>query len=371
MPTHWTETSQTLNTTSTSLSTSLDDASTCARITREHARTFALASHLLPAEKRRAAFAVYAFCRVADDMVDLATASWTIPPDSTRPDPRTADRLAEYRGELELTLGGHPRGPVMRELARAIQLHDIPAEALRELLAGIARDLHPTRYASWDGLRAYCEGVASSVGEMCMQVFGVVDGDETRARAVRHARLLGIAMQLTNILRDVGEDARRGRCYLPEDELDAVGLEVEEVMEAGRAGDASFAANPRWRELLRFQVARARFLYAAAAPGIALLDPDARRCAMACSTGYAAILGAIERRDYDTLSGRARVSGLRRAGVLWRAWRGQDLASLDPWLQAPTAPAPLPGLDGADGEALSGWGPTGAHTLAALGRQGL
>lgn len=361
------ERSQTLTTTAMAL----DDAALCAAITREHARTFTLASHLLPAHKRRAAFAVYAFCRVADDMVDLARVGDVGQPASA-PGNLTADRLAGYGAELELALAGQPRGSVMRELARAIQLHDIPAAALRELLSGIARDLHPTRYANWEALRSYCEGVASSVGEMCMQVFGVDGEGDSRQRAVRHARTLGVAMQLTNILRDVGEDARRGRCYLPEDELDAVGLQVGDVLDAGRRGDASFATNPRWRELLRFQVARAEFLYAAATPGIALLAPDARRCATACSTGYAAILGAIERCGYDTLSRRARVSGMRRMGILWRAWRGTGTtdAAVDLHMPPMDGAATPHGATAAEGDATSAWRPSAARPLAALGRPG-
>lgn len=356
--------------TSNPTSVALDDAAVCAATTREHARTFTLASHLLPARKRRAAFAVYAFCRVADDMVDswqASRAAGAAPPES---EASPASRLAAYGEELERALAGDPRGPVMRELARAARLHRIPAEALRELLAGIALDLHATAYGSWGELLGYCEGVASSVGEMCTHVFGVSGGPAEREAAVRYARTLGVAMQLTNILRDVGEDARRGRCYLPQDEIAAVGLRESEIMEAGRGHDGALAADPRWRELLGFQVARARGLYAAAAPGIALLETDARRCTMACSSGYAAILGAIEERGYDTLSGRARVGRMRRAGVLWRAWRGlADPAGTDTGAD-PHATLP-PGTTGAhaaaDGDAPT-WGRTTARPLAALGR---
>ena len=301
------------------------DARVCAGITRAHARTFALASRFLPPAKRRAAFALYAFCRQADDLVDGADDGTSV----TRS--VTAARLAAYGRELDAALAGNPRSPVFRELARFVAAYRVPPEVLRELLAGVARDLEPVRYADWAELGRYCEGVASTVGEMCTHVFGVPGGAPARERALRYARTLGVAMQLTNILRDIGEDARRGRCYLPEDELTTVGLSRARILDAGRRRDGSLTRDPEWRRLLSFQVARARALYAAAQPGIALLAPDAQRCATACATGYAAILDAIEARDYDTLSARARVSGWGRAAILWEAWRvGRPGAAMPP-----------------------------------------
>ncbi|MHB1222743.1 MAG: phytoene/squalene synthase family protein [Gemmatimonadaceae bacterium] len=306
---------------------------------RTHARTFTLASHFLPPAKRRAAFALYAFCRVADDIVD----------DSDPADPvGTAHRLAAYGLELERALAGRPDGPVFRELARFVAAYEVPPTVLRELLAGIARDIVPASYRTWAELGSYCEGVASTVGEMCTHIFGVPGGAARRDRALGFAHTLGVAMQLTNILRDVGEDARRGRCYLPEEELLAVGLSRTAVLDAGVAANGALARDGRWRTLLCFQVARARALYAAATPGISLLAPDAQRCATACASGYAAILGAIEARGYDTLSGRARVSAAARARILWGAWRlgqggtavHQDAAEPVPsW--AHTGPSPI------------------------------
>jgi phytoene synthase len=150
---------------------------------------------------------------------------------------------------------------------------------------------------------------------MCTHVFGVEGDDGVRARARRYARTLGVAMQLTNILRDVGEDARHGRCYLPEDELAEFGLSREAVLAGGLGGDE------RWRSFMAFQIGRARSLYESALPGIALLAPDARRCAAACALGYAAILGAIEEIDYDTYRERAHLGSLARGRVLLGALR--------------------------------------------------
>lgn len=302
------------------------DAAQCERVVRGHARTFTYASYFLPAQKRRAAFALYAFCRLADDVVDVETA-----------DASTARRLAEYERKLALALSGEPTDAIFRELSWAVRQYAVPASALQELVAGVARDLRPVRYASWPELALYCEGVASSVGEMCTYVFGVQGGRGARRAARRYARALGVAMQLTNILRDVGEDARRGRCYLPEEDLARFGLSREEVLASASdvPGGRDLAAQSRWRRFMQFEVERARALYEAAMPGIALLERDTRRCASACAVGYAGILDAIEDRAFDTLHGRARVGGWARLSLLWDAWRHDGKADVAPQRGAP------------------------------------
>jgi phytoene synthase len=284
----------------------VNDAAHCRRIVRTHARTFWLASHFLGPATQRSAFALYAFCRVADDLVDLASA---IPTD------QVARQLDGYRHQLDEALRGRPDGPVFRELYRTVRLHEVPSSVLHELLDGIASDCTPSRYATWTELERYCEGVASTVGEMCTYVFGVVGGATVRRRALAHARTLGVAMQLTNILRDIGEDARNGRCYLPDEDLERFGLDREAVLAGVDAADA------RWRGLMAFEIARARALYASAVPGIALLAPDTQRCASACANGYAGILGAIEANAYDTFRVRARLGARARATLLWNVWR--------------------------------------------------
>ncbi len=283
------------------------DARQCEVITREHARTFAIASRFLPAKKRRGAFAVYAFCRVADDIVDRGATG----------DRETLRReLSGYLSALHNALDGRPEGPIFRELKWTVDEFGVPADALLELMGGVACDLAPAHYATWADLTSYCEGVASSVGAMCTYVFGVAGDESMRARALKYARTLGVAMQLTNILRDVGEDAARSRCYLPEDDLAAFGITAHEVL-----NDPTLGTTARWRSLMRYEIARARALYDAAAPGIALLDGDAQRCARACAEGYAAILGAIEQIDYDSFATRAKVGRWARAGLMWSIWR--------------------------------------------------
>ena len=283
------------------------DAAHCATIVRTHARTFTLASYLLPVEKRRAAYALYAFCRVADDLVDQATPGT---------EATLAAQLGDYERQLRAALAGRPSGPVFREVAWVSREYEVPPEPLFELLDGVRLDLAPTRYRTWRELEHYCEGVASSVGEMCTHVFGVPGGEEARRRAVRYARTLGVAMQLTNILRDIGEDIHRGRCYLPEEDLAMFGLTPREVLT-----NPGLPRDERWRPMMAFEVGRARALYEAAMPGIALLSHDAHRCARACATGYAGILGAIEAQGYDTISTRARITRRARFSVLWDAWR--------------------------------------------------
>lgn len=283
------------------------DAAHCAGLVKTHARTFTLASYLLPATKRRATYALYAFCRIADDLVDRATPGT---------EHALEAQLADYERQLGAALAGRPSGPVFREVAWVAREYDVPPEPLFELLEGVGRDLRPMHYGTWRDLEVYCEGVASSVGEMCTHIFGVPGGEEVRARAVRYARALGVAMQLTNILRDIGEDVHRGRCYLPDEDLAMFGLTRQDVL-----GNPALSRDERWRPMMAFEVGRARALYEAALPGIALLSHDAHRCARACATGYAGILGAIEAQGYDTLSSRARLGRVARMNVLWDAWR--------------------------------------------------
>lgn len=282
----------------------MTDADRCAEITKRNARTFGLAANLLPRHKRRGVFALYAFCRQADDIVDRGVAG----------DRFARERLNAHRTSLIRAFDHVGSDPVFRELAWAVAEFNIPREPFYALLDGVGSDLSPSRFPNWLALEAYSARVASSVGEMCTHVFGVQeprDLDEALARA----RQLGLAMQLTNVLRDVGEDARRGRCYLPEDDLARFGFERDDVLT-----DQQLAAHSTWRELMRFEIARARVFYTEAELGFAMLARDSQQCAMACARGYAAILNAIERQAYDTIRTRAVVPTWQKASVLWRAW---------------------------------------------------
>lgn len=289
------------------------DAAVCQGIVRAHARTFHLASFFLPPRKRRAAYALYAFCRVADDIVDCAD---RIRADGDAADESVVAALSLHQEKLRAALSGAPDDPVFRELHWVMREFEVPPAVLQELLDGVEMDLRPVRYDTWGELSHYCEGVASSVGEMCTYVFGVQGQSEDRAVALRYARTLGLAMQLTNILRDVGEDARRGRCYLATEDLTAAGIDREEIL----SGQLR-AVDPRWQRLMRSQIQRAHDLYRGAEPGIALLSRDAQRCAWACSVGYRGILDALERIGCDSLTKRARLDTLSRMGVFAKVWR--------------------------------------------------
>jgi phytoene synthase len=265
------------------------DWARCAEIAREHGRTFFLASRCLAPARRRAALATYAFCRIADDIVDDAPA--------TGPE-AAAVALARWSDQID-----YPANPVAIAFAETRARYGIPVQPVRDLLTGIGMDLAPRRYATWTDLRDYCYHVAGTVGLMVAPILGCRD-----PHALAHAATLGIAMQLTNILRDVAEDARLGRLYLPLDELAAFDCDPEAIL-AGEPGD-------RFPDLIAFQIARARALYADAALGIPALGPSGRLTTLMASRLYAGVLAEIEALDHDVFRSRARVSGARKLRAL-------------------------------------------------------
>ena len=291
----------------------MNDADRCAEIAKRNARTFTLAATFLPRLKRRGVFALYAFCRQADDIADRALPFGADAVDDQR---LRESELDLYSARLASALRGEPDDAVFRELCWSVSTFAIPPAPLFGLIEGVARDLQPPHYATWNALSEYGAAVAGTVGEMCAHVFGVEGDAAARARAMGFAQTLGIAMQLTNILRDIGEDAARGRCYLPDQDLDTFGFARADVL-----ARRDIAHRPRWRDFMQFQIARARQLYADAEPGLRMLSRDSQQCATACARGYAEILGAIEAQSYDTFRTRAVVTTWKKATVLWRAWR--------------------------------------------------
>jgi phytoene synthase len=263
-------------------------------ITRQHSRTFTLASALLPEPKRQAARALYAFCRVSDDLVDHS------------PDGDPLRELAAWRTRA---LAAHPSDadPVAVAWADTRLTFNIPVRYAEQLLDGVASDLVKHRYQTFDELAAYAYGVASTVGLMAMHIIGFSGPD-----AIPYAIKLGIALQVTNILRDVGEDWRNGRLYLPQTELQEFGI-TEDDIAAGRV-------IPRWREFMRFQINRARNLFAESFPGISMLNGDGRFSIAAAACLYEGILDDIEAHDYDVFSRRANIGAfekLRRLPGIW------------------------------------------------------
>lgn len=268
----------------------------CSEVTALHSKSFFMASGLLSKEQRKATRALYAFCRTTDDIVDF-------------PGPDRERQLEIWR---ERSLSGSPRANDPVSIAWADTLHkfNIPVQYAHQLIDGVEMDIHTHRYRNFAALAEYSYGVASTVGLMSMHIIGF-SGKE----AIRYAVKLGVALQLTNILRDIAEDWQRGRLYLPQDEMEAFGV-TEDHLENGIVDAA-------WKDFMRFQIERARNIYAEAWPGIAMLHPSGRMSIAAAASFYRDILKKIERRDYDVFSGRACLSKwgkLRQLPRLWYAY---------------------------------------------------
>lgn len=264
----------------------------CIHITRANSRSFFLSSQFLPAEKRRAIRALYAFCRTSDDLVDKLSSE--------------AERsLARW---VALVHAPQPPSddPVLLAWNDTATRYSVPQTLTDELLAGVAMDLSVNRYATFDDLWLYCYRVASVVGLISMQIIG------HRSGATPYAVSLGVALQLTNILRDVGEDAARGRIYLPQEDLDRFDLCDEDILQ-GRC-------NPRFHMLMQFEIERAHALYEEAWPGIALLSEDSRFAVGAAAEVYRSILSKIVVNRYDVFSQRAHLSSSEKLRVLPSVW---------------------------------------------------
>jgi phytoene synthase len=256
------------------------------RLTRRRARNFAYGIMVLPREKRQAIAAIYAFARRVDDVAD-----GELPPQEKRAQLEALDAALD-------AAPGHE--PMLVALADARRRFPIPADALRAIVAGGLQDLDQARYASFDDLLGYCRKVAGAVGVACVAVYGSDD--------VQRAETLGIALQLINILRDVAEDWRLGRVYLPQDELASFGV-TEDQIAHGRADD-------RWRALMTFQATRAR---AYLQDGLRLLDTLDGRSALCVSTFaglYRATLDRIEARGFDVFDGPPSLSALTKLRIV-------------------------------------------------------
>ena len=269
-------------------------------MTRHHAKTFYFASHVLPAQKRNDAYAVYAFCRYVDDEIDLA------PDEAART--RALVELEQLLHAAYLPGEGAESAesslPWLRAFRETIQRRAIPAGYFQDLLKGVEMDRGRVRIQTWDELDRYCYHVAGVVGLIMVHVL-----TEPAPELLKPARDLGTAMQLTNILRDIAEDWQRDRLYLPAEELEKFGLTADDIAQQ-RTSDS-------FQSMMRFQIGRARAYYSSAEPGIAALPADGSRfCARLMSTVYGAILDEIERADYQVYRGRVRVSFPRK---LWLA----------------------------------------------------
>jgi phytoene synthase len=250
----------------------------------------------LPPERRRAITALYAFCREVDDVVDECS------------DPQLArDKLGWWRAELARLFAGGPQHPVTRALAPAIEPFGLTEARLGEIIDGMEMDLLEARYADFAALERYCHHVAGVVGLLAAGIFGYCN-----PRTLEYAHALGIAFQLTNIIRDVGEDARRNRIYLPLDELRAHGVPAADIL-AARHTEA-------FAKLMRAQAARAREYYRRAETALPAEDRRAQRPGLIMAAIYRALLAEIEADGFRVLEARTSLTPLRKLWIAWKTW---------------------------------------------------
>ena len=264
----------------------------CRQLHARHGRTYYLATLLLPRWKRRHVHALYGFTRYADEIVDDLA--------STLDGAGQAAALRSWGERFFAGLPGAPcDDPVLPAVLHTVRAFDLDVADFERFLGSMAADLHTTSYRSYQDLCGYMEGSAAVIGTMMAPILESSDPPAAR----EHARQLGLAFQLTNFIRDVGEDLERGRVYLPVEDLERFGV--------GRADLAAAQASLAVQGLLAFEVERARAHYRAAEPGIELLAPSSRPCIRVAFDLYGGILDEVERAGYQVLAGRVRVRGER------------------------------------------------------------
>ena len=271
----------------------------CAEVTREHGTTYYWGARLLPERDRRHVFAVYTLARMADDIVDLAG------PD---PGPETAAALDAFESRFQDALAtGTSDDPVLAAVAATVRERRIPEECFTRFFTAMRTDLTRRTYETWEDLLGYMDGSAAVIGEMMLPVLHPL------ADAVAPARALGLAFQLTNFLRDVGEDLDRGRVYVPQEDIRRFGADPH-----------ARRVTPQWRELMAFEIQRNRRLYREADAGLALLPPASRRCVATARVLYARILDRIEAADHDVFTERVRVPTAAKAALAARMVATRD-----------------------------------------------
>lgn len=250
----------------------------------------------LPAARRRAIAALYAYCREVDDVVDEVS------------DPGlAAAKLTWWAEEVSRLFAGQPQHPVTRALQPHVVPFGITRERLLQVLEGMGMDLSQSRYLDFAGLKRYCHLVAGVVGELAAGIFGA-----TQPATLEYARQLGLALQLTNILRDVGEDARRGRIYLPIEDLQRFGVKAADLL-AARYVDG-------FEALMQFEAQRARDAYRTAWAALPAVDRRAQRPGLIMGAIYATLLAEIEREKFRVLHQRVSLTPIRKLAIAWRTW---------------------------------------------------
>jgi len=282
----------------------------CENVTKIHAKSFYFAAKFLPKPKRRAVYPIYAFCRHVDDAIDeigdggeseavRAVEKWK----------RKLDQV--YAGGKQSAEGAEnneDQNSVFTAWSDLLKTYKIPQNLPLELMQGVLMDTHIKRYKTFDELYIYCYRVASTVGLMSSEILGYSDKS-----ALHYAEAMGIAMQLTNILRDVKEDAAMGRIYLPQEDLKRFNVSEKQIF----AGEM----NENFVEMMKFQITRARDFYRKGEKGIALLEKDSRFTVLLAARIYSRILDEIERQNYDVFSRRASTTFSQKILSLPKIWR--------------------------------------------------
>ncbi|CAG7891787.1 unnamed protein product [Brassica rapa] len=270
----------------------------CGEVCAEYAKTFYLGTLLMTPERRKAIWAIYVWCRRTDELVDGPNASHITPM-----------ALDRWEARLEDLFRGRPFDMLDAALADTVARYPVDIQPFRDMVEGMRMDLRKSRYKNFDDLYLYCYYVAGTVGLMSVPVMGIDPKSKATTESVYNAALaLGIANQLTNILRDVGEDARRGRVYLPQDELAQAGLSDEDIF-AGKVTD-------KWRNFMKMQLKRARMFFDEAEKGVTELDAASRWPVWASLLLYRRILDEIEANDYNNFTKRAYVGKAKKIAAL-------------------------------------------------------
>ncbi len=268
----------------------------CQRKAAASGSSFYYSFLFLPPEQRRAITALYAFCREVDDAVDEAA------------DPGVARaRLAWWRGEVQAAFAGSAQHPVARALAPVVRAYRVAESDLAQIIDGMEMDLDYNRYPDFATLEVYCHRVAGVVGMLSAAIFGY-----TQPATLKYARTLGLALQLTNIIRDVGEDVRRNRIYLPLDELARYGLSSADILERRE--------DERFERLMGFQIARARDYHDRALALLPQADRRAQRAGLVMAAIYRALLEEIASLRGRTLNQSVALTPMRKLWVAWRTW---------------------------------------------------
>jgi phytoene synthase len=271
-------------------------------IAKESNSSFYYAFNLLPVEKRDAMNTVYAFCRKTDDIVD----------DIAEPAEVKYEKLRKWRIEFENAFTGHSEFPLLNKLGKTISRFNIPLDPFFELIKGMEMDLQKDRYKSFDDLQLYCYRVASTVGLMCIEIFGYKHSS-TKDFAIN----LGIALQLTNILRDISKDAETGRIYLPQDDLNLFSYSEKELLNK--------VYNEKFKDLMQYEVSRAKNYFYSATSYLDLEDKKTMFAARAMQHIYYKMLEKIVAADYDVFNNKIKVSKIEKVGIALGVWAKYSL----------------------------------------------